>query len=65
MSMSISEIVYYPEVELVSYRLLNSGWGVTSSRLFVYLYGMSVEGVDRMILGSKVAAHSHAVRNVK
>jgi len=63
---SVRDIVYYPEVDIVSYRYGNSGnYGVTTSRLFYTLFMVNARDCNTMIFGSKTQAHNYALRNVR
>jgi hypothetical protein len=62
MTHSIHSIVYYPQIEVVSYSFGENGQGVTSLKLFTALYKIPIAGVKTRMFGSKYEAHRTAVK---
>ena len=63
--LSIQNIVYYPQIDLVSYRIGNIGNGVTTRSLFYKIYRISVSSQPTMIFNTNAHAHAYAVRNLQ
>lgn len=61
--MSIENIIYYPEMDIVSYDYCGGGTGVTTLRLFRKIYG--VLGFDDiLVFETKMEAQAHALRKI-
>ena len=59
--LSVSNIVYYPQIDVVSYRLGPAN-GATTSRLFYTLYGIAAQDCNIMTFPTNTEAHTHALR---
>jgi len=64
MSMSIENIIYYPEMDIVSYDYCGGGTGVTTLRLFRKIYGVILGFDGILVFGTKMEAQAHALMKI-